>query len=142
MIYIKRFWIAFIVSLLTILVAGTLVATTEAHADIYFVDLDPVMELNCTNPDSRVDGTVLLLSEIREIRWEIYKDSQIHVVTMPGGCYPMEFDLSVLSPGRWDKVATTIDTEGRQSAIERGLPFEYVLFVANPGAPTIIEPGD
>lgn len=122
------------------LLLSVIFVCTSAFAETYFVDIDPVMELNCTNPTERVDGTPLAVSEIREIRWEVYQDSQVYTVNMPGGCYLMDFDLSVLAPGKWGKVAWTIDTGGRASAMVQGKPFDYEVFVANPNAPVIIEP--
>ena len=117
-----------------------LLIALPVHAKTYFVDIDFMMPLDCTNPTHREDGTPLLLSEIAEIQWNIWKDAEQYTVSMIGGCTPIDFDLSVLTVGKWNKEALTIDTGGRTSVVIKGLPFDYVLFVANPNGPVIIEP--
>jgi hypothetical protein len=112
----------------------------SAYAETYYIDQHFTMPLNCTNPTDREDGTPLLLSEILEIEINIYRDMEIHTVSMAGGCHLLDFDLTQLSPGAWNKEYMTRDTGGRVSAIVQGDPFEYILFVANPNPPTIIEP--
>jgi hypothetical protein len=117
-------------------------AASVAHAETYYVDHDLTMPVNCTNPTAREDGTPLLLSEIDRIEFFIFKGFEQHVVTMQEGCALVNFDLSVLTPGRWGKQALTHDTGGRLGKVVEGLPFEYAVFIANPNGPTIIEPGE
>ena len=110
-----------------------------AQAKTYFIDVDFMMKLDCTNPIARVDGTPLLISEIDSIQINVYNDMQIHTVYMNGGCALTDFDLSVLTAGTWNKEFMTIDTGGRVSAIVQGKSFNYEAFVAAPNPPTIIE---
>ena len=121
------------------LIAAMLLASFTAQAKTYFIDVDFMMPLNCTNPTERTDGSPLLLSEIDAIQINIYNDMQVHTVYMNGGCAPTQFDLSALTPGTWSKEFMTIDTGGRISAIVQGKSFDYEAFVAAPNAPVIIE---
>ena len=121
------------------LILSLLLLTASAQAKVYFIDVDFMMPLNCTNPTSRVDGTPLLISEIDSIQINVYNDMQIHTVYMNGGCALTDFDLSVLTVGTWNKEFMTIDTGGRVSAIVQGKPFDYEAFVVAPNPPIIIE---
>ena len=116
-----------------------LVAAASVQAKVYFIDVDFMMQLDCNNPTSRVDGTPLLLSEIQSIQINVYNDMEIHTAYMEGGCALSNFDLSVLTAGTWNKEFMTIDTGGRVSAIVQGKPFDYETFVAAPNPPVIIE---
>ena len=120
-------------------VLALLLMAASVQAKVYFIDIDFMMQLNCTNPVARVDGTPLLQSEIDAIQVNVYNDMQIHTIYMNGGCALTPFDLSVLTAGTWNKEFMTIDTGGRVSAIVQGKPFEYETFVAAPNPPTIIE---
>ena len=94
--------------------------------------------INCTNPDSRTDGTPLSSDEIDVIRIYIsdvdQSDTPQHTVIMAGGCTPSQFSMDALPEGQLYAYGQTIDTASRESGYSASVPF--VLMRVGPEAPS------
>ena len=96
---------------------------------------------NCDNPTTREDGTLLPVSEIKQVQYfvdPVYGNvaNPDLTVLMTGGCNPTFIDTKQLAVGTYYRYAITEDTSGLLSVVSvQSISDPLVLQNANPNAP-------
>lgn len=109
----------------------------HVQATDYIIGIDTSKMVTCTNATMRADGSPLAVSDIERVEIDITNETLTYTITMMGGCQPMSFALTQLSPGTWNQVGRTYDTDGRESVDSAPVPFGYVKSTALPNPPIV-----
>ena len=114
-----------------------MLVAVNVQAKDFIIGIDTSKMVTCTNATTRVDGSPLAVSDIERVEVDITNETLTYTITMMGGCQPMSFDLTQLSPGTWNHIGRTYDTDGRESVGSAPVPFGYVKSTALPNPPIV-----
>jgi hypothetical protein len=99
-------------------------------------------DINCTNATTREDGTPLEESEIRSIKYYVFKSGETtnpeYSYEIMGACQVVHLDTKELSTGVKDFYATIIDTDGNESNTMSVDKLTHNIMKAKPGHPSWI----
>lgn len=122
-----------------LLLAVLLLLSSVANADLVRGEGPDFVDLTCTLPATRTDGSVLTIGEMSSVNWYVLTSAS-DVLTTPyyvdtGLACAATIYFSDFADGSYVIVATVKDTGGRESVASVGVPF-VLATVAPPSPPT------